>query len=473
MPEPARPLLLVADDDPAILQLISLRAKSWNYCVRCVSNKEQLLRECTENKPDVLLLDLFFGLYNGIELMRQLVEMDPDLPVILLTGNGSIDTAVTSIKLGAYDFLTKPIDFNRLEVTVELALEKKQLKQQIKTLEKCLQPGILGDSGCTKKLRELIATVAGTDATVLVLGESGTGKELVARAIHEHSQRRQGAFVPVNMAALPPDLVESLLFGHEKGAFTGADRQHRGCCEAADGGTLFLDEIGDMDINLQAKLLRVLQDRTYQRVGSTENKVANFRVVAATNRNLQDQVAAGRFREDLYYRLNVIPIELAPLRDRREDIPLLANHFLRLAARRHGKPITGFTTAALDLLTQVDWPGNVRQLENIVERMAILSPRSIIDVECIPSEIRQSEPSSAPPFPLAPKWKGEKGEGLANCLRPVRANVVTERMDDLERQALVNALRATSGNVGQAADALGIGRATAYRKIKRYGLVTS
>jgi DNA-binding NtrC family response regulator len=315
---------------------------------------------------------------------------------------------------------------------------------------------MIGDSAAMEHVRHLIGAVAETDAKVLILGETGTGKELVARAIHEQSRRIAHPFVPVNMAALPRDLAESLLFGHEKGAFSGADAARKGCCETADKGTLFLDEIGEMDLYLQAKLLRFLQDGTVHRVGSSRPCPVDARVVAATNRSSEELVSDGRLREDLYYRLNVFPIVVPPLRQRREDIPLLAERFLRRVAERTGRGVAEFNSGAMEILQAYDWPGNVRELENLVERLVILARTPCIDADSLPSHLRR--PGATSPGIDVPKAP--------------HVDDVPElrRMDRVERTAILDALSHSKGNVVAAARHLGIGQATLYRKIKRYNI---
>jgi two-component system, NtrC family, response regulator HydG len=443
----AKPLVLVADDDPDVLRLMEHHLRAWDCRVQGVSDKTQLFAELQREPPQLLLLDLRFGAHDGVELLTQLQAEHPDMAVVMLTAHGSIDSAVTAIKRGAYDYLTKPPDLNRLRVMLSHLEEKQGLNEQIKQLEQLVEADnstdrLWGESAAIRQVRELIATVGPTDATVLILGESGTGKELVARALHEQSPRRKGPFVPVNMAALPRELVESTLFGHERGAFTGADQPQIGCCEAADKGTLFLDEIGEMDLALQSKLLRFLQERTLQRVGSTTPRPVDVRVLAATNRDLLESVHGGRFREDLYYRLHVVPIAVPPLRQHREDVAVLASRFLQRYRLKYHKAMRGFTEDALSVLTNYDWPGNVRQLENLVERLAILTTTDRIARDALPLEVQTSSRTLA--FPA---------------------------LDEMEKQAILDALATTRGNVREAARLLGCGQATVYRKIKRYGIV--
>lgn len=451
--------ILIADDDVAVLRVLAAQVREWGYQVLEAATKKDILDHLNREQPSLVLLDLHFGEHNGIELMQTLLQKHPELRVIVLTGYGTIDSAVAAIKLGAYDYLTKPPDLQRLRVILGHVAEELRLNRRIKSLEQVIDPDdslgkIWGNSRPIALLRELIASVGPTDATVLILGESGTGKELVARALHEQSERRQEPFVAVNMAALPSGLVESTLFGHEKGAFTSADKVHIGCCEAADHGTLFLDEIGEMDLDIQAKLLRFLQERKVQRVGSNEPKAVDVRVLAATNRDLEERVRTRAFREDLFYRLNVVPLEVPALRERTGDIPLLASRFLQRAGLRLRKEMSGLTEAALELFSGYSWPGNVRQLENLVERLVILSRGGAIDRDDIPAEIRGSV--------AIPR--------VADMPVEAPAEGSLRRIDLMEKQAIVEALQRVSGNVREAAKILGLGQATVYRKIKRFGI---
>ena len=477
MPGSVKPLIIVADDDPNILRLMEFHLQKQGCVVRCAIDKATLYEHLAVAAPVLLLLDLRFGDHDGVEVLQELIRRDPTLNVAMLTAHGSIDTAVSAIKLGAFEYLTKPPDLNRLRVAVNHAVEKHRLRQRIEQLEQLVgdQSGsrpLWGESAALRRVQDLIASVAPTDATVLILGESGTGKELVARAIHEHSPREGKPFVPVNMAAMPRELVESTLFGHEKGAFTGADQVQKGCCEAADGGTLFLDEIGELEPELQAKLLRFLQERTIQRVGSSRIFRVDVRILAATNSDPEEQVRTGRLREDLYYRLNVVPIRVPPLRERREDVGVLATLFLQRSAARLKRDLGGFTADALAILTRYDWPGNVRQLENVVERMSILARGPEIGIETIPDDIRDGvvhRPFDGVGTSRAPSESASGAPG-AVTLPSVAANKPSLAIKDMERQAIVDALTKSGGNVGEAARILGLGQATVYRKLKRYGM---
>jgi DNA-binding NtrC family response regulator len=406
-------------------------------------------------------MDLQFEGEDSLAVVRRMLEHPACPPIVVLTGDGCIDEAVEAMRLGAYDYMAKPAEPSRFQRIASEAIRKHRLKRRVDglnatTAENDIAQTILGTSAAICRTRELISDFAVTDAKVLILGESGTGKELVARAIHQLSRRASRVFAPVNMAALPPSLAESVLFGHEKGAFTGADLLQRGWCEMADKGTLFLDEMGEMDLSLQAKLLRFLQDSSFQRVGSSKVQTVDVRIIAATNRDPLSLVRDGKLREDLYYRLNVLPIVIPPLRERREDIMLLAQVFLERAAKNHHKRVKEFTPAALDVMTSYDWPGNVRQLENTVERLVILCRNGAIGVQDLPPEILGGSPFPGPGVDAAPASVESAG---ARC-----------EMRDIEKGAILNALSQSGGNVVRAASILGLGQATVYRKLKRYGI---
>ena len=442
MTSPAAFSILVADDDPQFLKI--------------------LLRQLSTRRPSLLLMDVRFGEHDGLEVVRQVLGDHPDLKVAMLTAFGSIDSAIAATRFGALDYLTKPIDLKRLRSVVDLIRATPPAVSPPRAAPSSVVAGplsrpILGASRAIRDVLSMIERVAPSDATVFVLGESGTGKELVARAVHELSPRNQGPFVALNVAALPRELVESTLFGHAKGAFTGADQMQFGCCEAADKGTLFLDEIGEMEIGLQSKLLRFLQERSFQRVGQSRPVAVDVRIVAATNRDPLEQVRRGQLREDLYYRLNVIPIVSPPLRDRRIDIPLLARKFLDRAVARSGRAAMDFTEAALAELMDQRWPGNVRELENFVDRLALLTPGAAIRAEDVRAQLPAAATATgtvvAEPEPVMPT--------LGDALRPI------ERM---EVDAIKGALATCKGNVREAAKRLGLGHATVYRKIKKYSI---
>lgn len=409
-----------------------------------------------ERAFDAVLTDVRMARMDGIHTLKSVLEYNPALPVVLMTAYSSVETAVEALRLGAYDYLVKPLDFEILRHTLRQAIEHSRLSVENRELRRQLseaaaRPGILGRSPAMLAMQETIATVAPTEATVLITGESGTGKELVARALHSGSARADKPMVTVNCAALAENLLESELFGHEKGSFTGADRRREGRFVQANGGTLFLDEIGEMPLPLQAKLLRALQEGEVQRVGSDAPLTVDVRVLAATNRDLREEVARRRFREDLYFRLNVISLEVPPLRDRGEDIPVLAAHFLERFAGRNRKSIRGFSPQAVDSLLRYAWPGNVRELENAVERAVILCNGDLITRRELPAAITEAaspeEASSAAVGALA---------GLP--------------LDELERRAIGETLRCTGDNKSEAARQLGITRATLHNKLRKYGL---
>ncbi len=458
-------LVVVADDDDDFRELIKHYLTGWGIQQIGVPDKGTLLYTVEQKNPDLILLDLYFGEHDGVEVLQELRARTNPPEVVMTTAHGSINNAVAAIRLGAADYLTKPVDLNRLRETVNHLLDAARTRRSApsgpstessatrKSTSKTTSRSILGKSNSIKELRELIERVAPTDATVLIQAESGTGKELVARALHELSPRNDGPFIPLNVASLPRELVESTLFGHEKGAFTGADRLQRGCCEAADGGTLFLDEIGEMELGLQAKLLRFLQERTVTRVGSNDPIKVDVRILAATHRDLGARVAGGQFRDDLYYRLNVVPLTIAPLREHTEDIPLLADHFLSQACARHrNENLQGFTPEAHQALAEYRWPGNVRQLENLVERLAILNSGPWIDFDTVRKELPESSPVSP-----APVDDQQPGSDL-------------RKIDLMEKEAIVAALQRSKGSVSQAAKELGLSPATIYRKMKRFSI---
>lgn len=448
--------ILVVDDDQAHRGMLRTMLRSWGYAVSEAADGDEALNLVRERAFDAVLTDVRMARMDGIHTLKSVLEYNPALPVVLMTAYSSVETAVEALRLGAYDYLVKPLDFEILRHTLRQAIEHSRLSVENRELRRQLseaaaRPGILGRSPAMLAMQETIATVAPTEATVLITGESGMGKELVARALHSGSARADKPMVTVNCAALAENLLESELFGHEKGSFTGADRRREGRFVQANGGTLFLDEIGEMPLPLQAKLLRALQEGEVQRVGSDAPLTVDVRVLAATNRDLREEVARRRFREDLYFRLNVISLEVPPLRDRGEDIPVLAAHFLERFAGRNRKSIRGFSPQAVDSLLRYAWPGNVRELENAVERAVILCNGDLITRRELPAAITEAaspeEASSAAVGALA---------GLP--------------LDELERRAIGETLRCTGDNKSEAARQLGITRATLHNKLRKYGL---
>ncbi|HOC88571.1 MAG TPA: sigma-54 dependent transcriptional regulator [bacterium] len=447
--------ILIVDDDKNICKMIeaSLR-KEKRYEIETALSGEACLRLIKENPPDLVLLDIQMPGIDGIETLHRIREENPYIPVIMMTAHGTIERAVSSMKAGAYDFLTKPFARDRLLVTVNNALMNSSLRREVDELRSELKSkyafaNIIGQSGVMQDVFRSVEKVFNSNVTVLIQGESGTGKELIARAIHYHSTARTGKpFVAVNCSALPESLLESELFGHEKGSFTGAVGRRIGKFEQANGGTIFLDEIGLMTPATQSKLLRVLQEREFERVGGNELVKVDVRVISATNKDLEEEMKKGEFREDLYYRISVFPIKLPPLRDRREDIPLLAGHFLQKYAKQEGKSVEGITSDALDLMMAYHWPGNVRELENAMERAMVLASGPEIGAKDLPAAVRS----------LGEKRIYESDNTLASWI------------EKLEEEALRQALLECEGNISQTAKKLGIGRATIYRKAKKYGL---
>ena len=401
---------------------------------------------------DLVLCDVRMTNMDGFATLLAIHEWNPAIPVVLMTAYSSVEKAVEAMKMGAYSYVTKPLDFEVLKATLYNALEHTRLKEENTQLKQALgiaQTMPLGKSALMRSLQEMIETVAPSEATVLITGESGTGKELVAKAIQANSLRKNQAFVTINCAALAENLLESELFGHEKGAFTGADKMREGRFVQADNGTLFLDEIGEMPLALQVKLLRVLQNGEIQRVGSDKVKIVDVRIIAATNRNLQKEVEAGRFREDLFYRLNVIALEVPALRGRKDDIPLLAQKFVENFARANRKSIKGFSPQAMDMLMRYDWPGNVRELENAMERAVILTVGEYVTERSLPLAIQQMTGNTA----------------------AVPSGILANKsLDDIEKEAISATLAETADNKSEAARRLGITRATLHSKLKKYNL---
>lgn len=459
-------VLLLVDDDIAHRSMLRTMLGSWGYTVEEAEDGDTAITMVHEHAYDAVLTDVRMARVDGIAALRGILEYNPALPVIMMTAYSSVETAVDALRLGAYDYLIKPLDFDVLKLTLSRALEHARLNVENRELRRQLSqsaasPGILGRSKRMADMLDIIKTVAPTEATVLITGESGTGKELVARALHEGSPRAAKPIVTVNCAALAENLLESELFGHERGSFTGADKRREGRFAQANGGTLFLDEIGEMPFALQAKLLRALQQGEVQRVGSDSPMTVDVRVLAATNRDLRQEVAGRRFREDLFFRLNVISIEVPALRQRTEDIPLLAAHFLERFASRNRKQIRGFSTTALDALLRYPWPGNVRELENAVERAVILGTGDLITERELPLSLATAAAAPVPVGDLAPLVVNTGGESASLAGFP---------LEEVERRAIVDTLRESDDNKSEAARRLGITRATLHNKLKKYNL---
>jgi DNA-binding NtrC family response regulator len=378
--------ILIIDDEKAIRNTLREILEFENYKVEEASDGLEGLEKLKDNTYDLIMCDIKMPHFDGMEILDKMQAMGIETPIVMISGHGTIETAVEALKKGAFDFIQKPIDLNRLLVTVRNAIDKKELVQETKKLKKKItnkktDTQIVGESKEIAKVKEMIEKVAPTEARVLIMGPNGTGKELVARSLHEKSTRSKGPFVEVNCAAIPSELIESELFGHEKGAFTSAIKQKKGFFEQAEGGTLFLDEIGDMSLSAQAKVLRALQENKIQRVGGEKDIKVNVRILAATNKNLKEEIEKGRFREDLYHRLGVIIINVPSLDERKEDIPLLAEYFNKQISEEYGKPPKKFSPGALKKLQSYTWSGNIRELRNVVERLIILSDNEITDKE--------------------------------------------------------------------------------------------
>lgn len=447
------PLLLIVDDDRSHRLMLTTLMQEWGYRIMEAEDGEQALQIVRDKPVDLVLMDMRMPKMDGIEATKAVHRHNPAIPIIVITAYSSVPTAVEALKSGAVDYVTKPIDFEALRVVLERALEHTRLKEENQNLRSLLARfqavEIIGSSVAMHKVLELVALVAPTDATVLITGESGTGKGIVARAIHANSTRREKALVEVNCAAIPETLMESELFGHEKGAFTGAEKLRKGRFAMAGEGTIFLDEIAELSLTMQAKLLRVLQDGEMQRVGSDAAVPVDVRVIAATNRDISAMVAGGTFREDLYYRLSVFPVDIPPLRERTEDIPSLAQHFLRCLSSKNQKEIKGITPRAMDLLLRYSWPGNVRELENAMERSVILAREAYIS------------PAELPP--CVQKADAEDAECLMSDHKGKETNLA-----ELEKEAILQILKEMEGNKSEAARRLGITRRTLKLKLKKY-----
>jgi len=441
--------ILVIDDEKAIRETLSEILSDEGYAVTAVESGDEGLRRLLDERFDLVFLDVWLRDGDGLSVLEAADGRLSEVPVVMISGHASVETAVRAVRLGAYDFLEKPLSLERVVLTAQKAIERRDLLAEVASFRGRRESEIamLGESPPMRRLKEEIARVAPTDARVLVTGENGTGKELVARQIHRLSQRAESPLVEVNCAAIPEDLIESELFGHVKGSFTGAAEDRRGKFEEADGGTLFLDEVGDMSARTQAKVLRALQEGRFTRVGGSRPIASDARVLSATNKNLSEEIGRGLFREDLYFRLAVVPLPVPALRERTDDIPLLARHFLREASLRFGRKPKTLSPAAVEALQGYRWPGNVRELKNLIERMMILSPTEEIRREDLPSEIRDRfDEGIAPDAPL----------------RTAR--------DDFERRYILAALKRHRGNVSRTAEALDLERSNLYRKLRAYGI---
>jgi DNA-binding NtrC family response regulator len=467
--------ILVVDDESEIREGLEMLLASEGYGVSSAGTGASGLAKLEEHPFDLLLLDVSLPDRNGIDLLREIRLRDPQLSVVLITAYGSIDMARAAFKSGAMDYITKPWSNDELLAQVAQAVESRRLRDENLQLKRALKqrfnfPNIIGKSDKMLALFDLVAQVGPSRSTVLISGESGTGKELIAKAIHSASPRADKAFVPVNTGSIPVDLLESQLFGHVKGAFTSAIASKKGLFEVADQGTIFFDEIATISHETQAKLLRVIQEREFMRLGGTETIKVDVRIVAASNIELITLVREGRFREDLYHRLNVIHLKLPPLRDRREDVPQLLAHFLERYCKENDKPMRQFTPSALKLLMDYDWPGNVRELENVVERAVVLSTTERVDVELLPDSIRSKEIVRGVRLQLSeflPPLPGEPGSRAA-ADRPHPS--LFQIMDEIERRIIVDMLERTGWNQTEAAERFMIPLSTLNQKIKRLGI---
>ncbi|MFP4146009.1 MAG: sigma-54-dependent transcriptional regulator [Phycisphaeraceae bacterium] len=447
--------ILIVDDDPSMGEMLRDDLTQRGHQVCCRTDAEEAFGRFMAEPFDVVVTDLRMPGLNGIDFCRRLSENRPDVPVIVITAFGSLDTAVEAIRAGAYDFVTKPIERDMLALVIKRAMTQRSLQEQVRFLKeersRSRSPGdFVGESPAMQRLFEEVSRIAEHPVSVLVTGESGTGKELVAQALHRHSDRRNGPFVPVNCAALPGNLLESELFGHAKGAFTGARSDRRGLFLEADGGTLFLDEVGEIPLELQPKLLRALETGSVRPVGADHEIACDVRIVAATNRDLETAVAEGEFREDLFFRINVVHVEIPPLRSRGTDVLLLAQHFLEDIARRTGKAVTGLSPAAAEKLLGYRWPGNVRELRNVIERAVALTRLDEVAVEDLPEKVRDTDRAG-------------------NSARKDSPDELLP-LEEVERQYVQHVLEVVGGNKTIAADVLGLGRRTLYRKLERWGL---
>ncbi len=443
----SKSVVMIVDDEESIRETLSGIFEDEGYETVAAASGEEGLRAAKESGPDIVLLDIWLSGMDGIETLKELREEYPDLPVIIISGHANIELAVKATRIGAYDILEKPLSMEKVLLTVYRALEKRNLELENRTLRRNLEKRwkMVGNSTKMEHLREQIKMAAASNGRVLILGESGCGKELVAHCLHENSQRAGRPFVEVNCAAIPQELIESELFGHEKGSFTGAFETKKGKFEQANNGTLFLDEIGDMSLQTQAKVLRVIETQEFQRVGGNKNIKVDVRIISATNKELNEEVKKERFREDLYFRLNVVPIKVPPLRDRTEDVPLLVEHFLEYFAAEYGQQPKKITPEAIRILQKFSWPGNIRELKNVLERIVIMTPSATIT----PADLFLPEATMSDYFSI-------------NSLKDAR--------DLFEKDFISRKLEENAWNISKTADVLDIERSNLHRKIKAYDI---
>ncbi|MBI5885108.1 MAG: sigma-54-dependent Fis family transcriptional regulator [Deltaproteobacteria bacterium] len=453
--------IMVVDDEKDIRDSLSGVLSDEGYDVVTAGSSEDALRLIEGALPELVLLDIWLPGMDGTEALKHIKALYPLLPVIMISGHANIETAVKTTKLGAYDFIEKPLSLDKVVLTVQHALERKSLIEENRTLrqKELAKYGLVGGSESMQALKRDIERAAPSNGWVLITGENGTGKEYVARNIHLLSNRAAKPFIEVNCAAIPEELIESELFGHEKGAFTSAIAQKKGKFDLADKGTIFLDEIGDMSLKTQAKVLRILQEQTFERVGGVEQIKVDVRVIAATNKDLREQITRGAFREDLFYRLNVIPFHIPPLRERTADIPLFIEHFLKEFTAQTARGVMSVSEEVISLFLQYRWPGNVRELKNLVERLVIMTPGSVIKIDDIPS------------FMLAGKTASHGETGASNQQIDIfKSSLLKEARRDFEREFILRKLKEFGGNISKTAEAIGIERTHLHRKIRSYGL---
>ena len=448
--------ILIVDDEQSICQSLEGILEDEGFRTAFASSGEEALAVIQSEDPDLVLLDIWMPGIDGIETLKKIKQLRPQQLVIMMSGHGSIETAVKATRLGAYDFIEKPLSLEKVLLSIQNAMKVGQLVAENRALKEKINRDyeMIGESPVIRKLKEQIKIAAPSSGWVLITGENGTGKELVARAIHSQSTRSQKPFVEVNCAAIPEELIESELFGHEKGAFTGATVARKGKFDQANGGTLFLDEIGDMSLKTQAKILRILQEHKFERVGGNRTIEVDVRVIAATNKDLEEEIKEGNFREDLYFRLNVLPFVVPPLRDRKDDIQRLTKHFLQYFCSKESREIKSISSEALEALIQYDWPGNVRELKNLIERLVIMTPSQVIRVADLPQAINPSQKRPVPSAPLV--------ADLPDSYR--------EAKELFEKQFLLKKLQKHKWNISRTAEEIGLERSNLHRKIKAYGI---
>jgi len=442
----SKPLILIVDDEEGIRESLSGILEDEGYDILTAASGEEAIKMLKETSPDLIFLDIWLTGLDGIKTLQEIKASKPDVTVIMISGHGSIELAVKATQIGAYDFLEKPLSLERVLLATKRALEKKTLERENITLRENLTKRwrLIGESQKIKDLRHQVEMAGQSNSRVLIVGESGTGKEVIARLLHEKSPRAEKPFVEVNCAAIPQELIESELFGHEKGSFTGAFEKKNGKFELADGGTLFLDEIGDMSLQTQAKVLRVIETQEFQRVGGNKNINVDVRIIAATNKDLKEEAKKGNFREDLFFRLNVIPLFIPPLRERKDDIPLLVEYFLNSLASEYGKPPRKILPEALKYLQSYDWPGNVRELKNVIERLVIMTPSNTIDAKNL----------------FIPVERGSSDYFTYTTLKDAR--------EAFEKDYIAKKLEENNWNISKTAEVLDIERSNLHRKIKAY-----